>query len=150
MFAVVFHIICCKDTLFSALWNRSDSIFHINFGYGGSLDNWYDIPDPNFYYGMTKMEGIILNIFPTGGPMTVHESAPQQPLEVYPNPVSEMLYMKNLPCKRVAYSIFNVLGQEVAAGCSCGTVYVAGLEKGLYFLQVKGEGFCEAAKFVVK
>ena len=131
-------------------YREEDGKFHINFGYGGALDDWYDIPDPNFYYGMTKVEGIILNIFPTGGPMTVHESSPQQPLEVFPNPVFELLYMKNLPCEQVVYSIFNVLGQEVAAGCSRGTVSVAGLEKGLYFLQVKGEGFCEAAKFVVK
>ena len=131
-------------------YRETDGKFHINFGYGGPLDNWYDIPDPSFYYGMTKMEGIILNIIPTDGPMTVHESAPQQPLEVYPNPVSNVLYVKNLPCEAVDYSIFNVLGQKVAAGSSYGTISVAGLEKGLYFLQVKGEGFCEAAKFVVK
>ena len=131
-------------------YRESDGKFHINFGYGGSLDNWYDIPDPSFYYGMTKVEGIILNIIPTDGPMTVHESVPQQPLEIYPNPVSEVLYMKNLPCGRVEYSIFNVLGQEVAAGSSCGTISVAGLEKGLYILQIKGEKFLETAKFVVK
>ena len=73
-------------------YRESDGKFHINFGYGGTLDNWYDIPDPNFYYGMTKMEGIILNIIPTNGPLAVHEIPGQQPLEVYPNPVSDVLY----------------------------------------------------------
>ena len=128
----------------------SDGKFHINFGYGGSLDNWYDIPDPNFYYGMTKVEGIILNIIPTMGPLAVHESTVQHPLEVYPNPVSDVLHLKNLPCETVEYFIFNVLGQKVAVGSSSGTISVTGLEKGLYFLQVKGEGICETAKFVVK
>ena len=131
-------------------YREEDGKFHINFGYGGTLDNWYDIPDPNFYYGMTKMEGIVLNIFPTSGPMAVHESAHQQPLEVYPNPASDVLYLKNLPCERVNYSVFNILGQEVAKGSSCGTISVARLEKGLYFLQTKGEGFCNTAKFIVK
>ena len=131
-------------------YRELDGKFHINFGYGGTLDNWYDIPDPNFYYGMTKMEGIILNIIPKDGPMAVHESDRQQPLEIYPNPVSDVLYMKNLPCERVEYAIFNVLGQEVADGFSCGTISVADLGKGLYFLQIKGEGFWRTAKFVVK
>ena len=131
-------------------YRESDGKFHINFGYGGTLDNWYDIPDPNFYYGMTKVEGIILNIIPSMGPLTVHEDTTKQPLEVYPNPVSDILFIKNLPCKKVEFSIFNMLGQEVTTGYSAGTISVAGLEKGLYFLQVKGEGICETVKFVVK
>ena len=131
-------------------YRESDGKFHINFGYGGTLDNWYDIPDPNFYYGMTKMEGIILNIIPNMGPLAVHESTAQQPLEVYPNPVSDVLHLKNLPCEKVEYSIFNMLSHEVTTGYSAGTISVAGLEKGLYFLQVKGEGTCETVKFVVK
>ncbi len=131
-------------------YRESDGKFHINFGYGGNLDNWYDIPDPNFYYGMTKVEGIILNIIPKDGPLAVHESTVQQPLEVYPNPVSNVLYVKNLPCEKVEYSIFNILGQKVMAGSSNGAISIAGLEKGIYFLQVEGEYFCETAKFVVK
>ena len=131
-------------------YRESDGKFHINFGYGGTLDNWYDIPDPNFYYGMTKVEGIILNIIPSMGPLTVQEPTAQQPLAVYPNPVSDVLYVKNLPCEAVEYSIFNVLGQKVMAGFSSETISVTGLGNGLYFLQVKGENFCETAKFVVK
>ena len=58
--------------------------------------------------------------------------------------------MKNLPCETVDYSIFNVLGQMVAAGSSSGTVSVSGLEKGFYVLQIKGEEFLETARFIVK
>ena len=129
-------------------YRETDGKFHINFGYGGPLDNWYDIPDPGFYYGMTKMEGIILNIIPST--VAVHETAIEQPLEVYPNPVSNILYMKNLPREVVDYAIFNVLGQKVAAGSSNGTISVAELGKGLYILQIKGEKFLETAKFIVK
>ena len=131
-------------------YRESDGKFHINFGYGGSLDNWYDIPDANFYYGMTKVEGIILNIIPTDGPLSVHGTQSQQRLEVYPNPVSEVLYLKNLLCRQVDYSVFNVMGQKVATGTSSGTIPVATLGKGLYFLQVKGDSSFETLKFLVK
>ena len=129
-------------------YRETDGKFHINFGYGGPLDDWYDIPDPGFYYGMTKMEGIILNIIPSTA--AVHETDIQQQLEVYPNPVSDVLYVKNLPCETVDYAIFNVLGQKVTAGSSNGSISVAELEKGLYILQIKGERFLETAKFNVK
>lgn len=131
-------------------YRESDGKFHINFGYGGTLDNWYDIPDANFYYGMTKMEGIILNIIPTDGPMAVHEAQSQQPLVIYPNPVSDVLYLKNLPCGHVEYSVFNVLGQKVASGSSSGAIPVAALGEGLYFLQIKGDAYSETSKFIVK
>ena len=131
-------------------YRESDGKFHMNFGYGGAYDNWYDIPDPNFFYGLTKLEGIILNIIPATPPTAVHEASFQQQLEVYPNPVSDVLYLKNLPSETVQYSIFNVLGQEVTAGSTNGSISVAGLKKGVYFLQIKGEGLLETAKFVVK
>lgn len=128
-------------------YRESDGKFHVNFGYGGSLDNWYDIPDPNFYYGMTKLEGIIVNIIPTD-PSAVNETLCQQSLEVYPNPCSDVLYLKNIPSEMVDYSIFNVLGQQVATGCSDGTINVAELEKGIYFLQIKDENVLKTAKFI--
>lgn len=129
-------------------YRESDGKFHINFGYGGYLDDWYDIPDENFYYGMTKMEGIILDIIPA--PNAVNESNSQQSLEVYPNPVSDVLYLKNHTGGVVDYAIFNVLGQKVKEGSSNGSISVAELEKGLYVLRVKGEKTLEMAKFIVK
>ena len=129
-------------------YRESDGKFHINFGYGGYLDDWYDIPDANFYYGMTKMEGIILDIIPA--PNAVYESTSQQSLEVYPNHVSEVLYLKNHTGGVVDYAIFNVLGQKVKEGSSNGSISVAELEKGLYVLRVKGEKTLEMAKFIVK
>jgi hypothetical protein len=131
-------------------YRPEDGKFHINFGYGGSLDNWYYIPDPDFYYGMTKLEGIIVNIIPTQTPFAVQETPCQQPIEVYPNPVSDVLYIKNLPSETAEYSIFNVLGQEVRTGSTSGTISISALEKVVYFLQIKGKDFRETARFVVR
>lgn len=128
-------------------YRESDGKFHINFGWGGPNDNWYDIPDPNFAYEMTKVEGIILNIIPKED--GVQELASQQ-LAVYPNPASDVIYIDGMPGAMVDYAIFNVMGQKVTEGYSDGTISVAELEKGLYILQIKGEKFHETAKFIVK
>ena len=129
-------------------YRESDGKFHMNFGYGGSQDGWYSIPDPDFFYGMTKMEGIVVNIIPTN--TAVHETANQQPLEVYPNPASDKLCLKNIPAQSVEFSIFNTLGQKVMTGHTCGTISVSGLENGLYFVQVKSGNGQQTAKFVVR
>lgn len=130
-------------------YRESDGKFHINFGWAGSLDNWYDLPDPNgFNYGWTKIEGIILNLIPSH--TAIHETASQQQLEVYPNPVSDILYLSSLPCEAVDYVIFNVLGQKVMAGSTIGTIHVSTLEKGLYVLQIKGEKHLGTTKFTVR
>lgn len=132
-------------------YRESDGKFHINFGWGGNKDNWYKLPDPGgFSYGWTKIEGIILNIIPTTSSVVSHESTRQQPLEVYPNPVSDLLHIKELPYEAVDYAIFDVSGRMVAAGTSNGTISVAGLEKGIYLLQIKGEKLLKTAKFMVK
>ena len=129
-------------------YRESDGKFHINFGWGGPLDDWYDIPDANFYYGMTKVEGIILDIIPNHD--DVKEIAGQLALEVYPNPASDVLHIGNMPREEVEYAIFNVLGQKVTAGSTDGTISVVDLEKGFYVLQLKDENFLETAKFIVR
>ena len=129
-------------------YRESDGKFHINFGWGGPNDNWYDIPDANFAYGMTKVEGIILNIIPKHD--AVNEVVSQQTLEVYPNPASDVLYIHTVSDETVDYAIFNVLGQKVTSGTSDGSISVADLETGLYILQIKGEKLLETTKFMVK
>ena len=130
-------------------YRESDGKFHVNFGWSGYKDNWYNIPDPNgFSYGWTKIEGIILDIIPTN--TSIHEFSRPQALEIYPNPASDVLYIKNLPCEMVNYSIFNVLGQQVAAGSTDGSISVSDLQKGVYVLQIKGAKLVETVKFVVK
>lgn len=132
-------------------YRESDGMFHINFGWSGYHDNWYKLPDPSgFSYGWTKIEGIILDIIPDTAPQTVHEISHPQPMEVYPNPVSDLLHVRNLPCKVADYAIFNILGQKVKEGPFSETLSVEGLEKGLYVLQLKGENLLETVKFVVK
>lgn len=129
-------------------YRESDGKFHMNFGYGGSQDGWYSIPDPDFYYGMTKLEGIVVNIIPTQ--TLVQESSIWQPLQVYPNPATDLLCLENIPAPSAEFAIFNALGQDVMTGITSGTISVSALKKGLYFVQVKGDNWQKTAKFVVR
>ena len=97
---------------------------------------------------MTKIEGIILDIIPT--PSSVNETYSQMALEVYPNPVSDVLHINNIHRQEVEYAIFNVLGQMVTSGSTDGNINVADLTKGLYVLQIKDDKYLETTKFMVK
>ena len=82
--------------------------------------------------------------------MAVNEPARPQPLTVYPNPATDVLYLNDLLGETVDYTIFNALGQKVKAGSSDGSIRVAELDKGIYILRVDGDKHFETAKFVVK
>ena len=130
-------------------YRESDGKFHINFGWAGYMDNWYSLPDPNgFSYGWTKIEGIIVNIIPTTPPVAVQEASLPQSLEVYPNPATDILCIKGLPCEAVDYAIFNAMGQKVKAGSTSGAIPVAELGRGIYLLQIDGNKYAGTAKFV--
>ena len=140
-------------------YRESDGKFHVNFGYGiSSLDDWYSIPDPDFYYGMTKVEGIILNIIPTIMPSAVHESARPQSLEVYPNPVSETatLQYRLAEGATVSLVVTDMMGRvvsrqeivSVSAGIHHVTLNVSDLPVGLYLCQLRTPQGTQTVKFV--
>ena len=126
-------------------------VFYLNFGWGDSKDVWYNIPDlGGFSYRWTKVEGFIVNIIPATAPIAVHKPDCPQPLEVYPNPASEVLCLRGLFGEVVDYTIYKTMGQKVVAGSTHGTIPVAELGRGVYLLHIRGGNNNETVKFVVK
>jgi hypothetical protein len=41
---------------------NTDNFYHLNFGWGGSANGWYLIPDENMPYHLTVIEGVIVDI----------------------------------------------------------------------------------------
>lgn len=68
---------------------NTDEFFHINFGWGGSSNGWYQFPLTGMPYGMNIIEGIVLDI---GEPLqSVHDSqgfSPAIRIAAASNPVS--------------------------------------------------------------
>ena len=44
---------------------NTDAYFHLNFGWGGSYNGWYLLPD-EIPYSLTVVEGVIVDINPSG------------------------------------------------------------------------------------
>ena len=86
---------------------RDDGYFHMNFGYGGSYDGWYLIPDPDFFYNLTELEGIILNIIPKDD--TKVSETVSTTVSIYPNPSNGHFTIEAEGMKHI--EIFNALGQ---------------------------------------
>lgn len=99
---------------------------------------------------MTSPRGNQQNIIPSTAPMDVCEPVRPQSLEVYSNPASDILCLKNLHGEAVDYAILNAMGRQVAAGTSSGTIPVADLQKGLYFLRVASRKRHVTVRFVVR
>ena len=71
-------------------------------------------------------------------------------LRVYPNPVSNTLYISNNA--DFTYSMYNNMGQEVAKGNAQGSqrINVNELPKGIYFLRITSGGQTNVQKIIVK
>ena len=119
-------------------YRESDGKYHMNFGYGGSIDGWYSIPDPNFYYGLTELEGIILNIIPKDD-TKVNETV-STIVNIYPNPSSGHFTIEAESMKHI--EIFNALGQCIRSENVDNELYEVNLESsniGIYLIRVLTE-----------
>lgn len=73
---------------------NTHNYFHLNFGWGGSYNGWYHLPD-EIPYGLTVIEGLVADIaYPPShtGTETPNTSEILK-LNIYPNPVNDKLTM---------------------------------------------------------
>jgi hypothetical protein len=82
--------------------------------------------------------------------ISVHEIGLINKLEIFPNPVSKILILKNLEIKsNTALTIENMLGKTIMeAFLKENEINVADLLPGLYFLKIKDEQGYKVAKFL--
>ena len=73
-------------------------------------------------------------------------------ISVYPNPTHGILSVEMLPKTSLQYRVFNLTGQQILSGKISGTLRLdfSGQPKGVYVLQVVGEGQMITQKIVVQ
>jgi len=119
---------------------NTDNYFHVNFGWGGSGNGWYLLPD-EMPYGLTFIEGLIVDIMNTEYVSTPPEKNIST-LEVYPNPAHNQLNILMPPDADIdRLKIYSVTGQllfESSVKSNHTAIDLSGFSLGFYLYQLSG------------
>lgn len=126
---------------------NTDGYFHINFGWGGSNDGWWLVPDPSFPYSMGVLEGIVLNIIPVSA--SIEENEKDVASLFFPNPAKNEIFFENTANETVQYQIFNISGQLVKTGFSNGSIEISELPAGVFEIKLSSNSIQCSEKIVI-
>ncbi|KQS91899.1 DUF5074 domain-containing protein [Chryseobacterium sp. Leaf394] len=88
------------------------------------------------------------NVF-TPGNLSVSDAAKfTNNISIYPNPVSDVLYVKN--ADGAQFKIVDLSGRIVKSGVYQNGITVSGLNKGNYIIQISGKNIQTSEKFIIK
>jgi len=138
---------------------NTDDYFHLNFGWGGAYNGWYLLPQ-EIPYGLTVIEGVILDIVPTSSSVaeTQTSSAPLA-LAGQPNPFHPRVTLSfTAPAADHArLGIYDVAGRlqalvlndEIAAGTRSLDWTAEQLPAGVYWLRLQLGARVETRRLVL-
>lgn len=90
---------------------------------------------------------IYKNVF-TPNTLATAENKLNNTVSIYPNPVSEVLYIKNADASQ--YKIVDLSGRIVKSGIYNGGITISDLNKGAYIIQISGKNVQKTEKFIIK
>ncbi len=141
---------------------NTDEFYHLNFGWGGAYNAWYQFPLSGMPYNMNIIEGVILDI--GEGQLSIEGEAPYDETPVLAlscptNPVSDYLVinLEVMRSCRINVSIYSISGHllETVANMefnpgSCQLGWVPGnTGNGVYILTASGPWGAETVKFTI-
>jgi len=115
---------------------NTDNYFHINFGWGGTYNGWYLIPD-EMPYEMTVIEGIIVDIMKDNSSENYLPTV-KSDVEIYPNPANNTLFINHSDRIR-SVEIFDNVGKAVIRENQLknqSQIDIKNLNKGTYFIRI--------------
>jgi hypothetical protein len=121
---------------------NTDDYFHLNFGWGGSYNGWYLLPE-EIPYNLTIIEGAVVDI--GDAYVAINEPGFKNQLEVsiYPNPVSDKMYItcSDLKTHEGTVAILSndgkeVLRKEMKKGNEIIVLDLDNLETGIYLCTI--------------
>jgi len=93
---------------------NTDEYYHLNFGWGGSYNGWYLLPQ-EIPYNLTVIEGVVIDIMEktiTG--FNLQETLTSETF-IFPNPARDMAFL-NYELSRagsVTFFLYNISGKEI-------------------------------------
>ena len=128
---------------------NTNEYFHLNFGWGGASNGWYLLP-AEFPYGLTVVEGAIVDInpdFPTG----IAKKHPQPEL-FYPNPACDRLQISAGNARYSRAELFSPDGRLVRTinlEQAFTTIDLSGLGVGMYLVRMHGKDGITSGKLLI-
>jgi len=133
---------------------NTNNYYHVNFGWGGTYNNWYLIPQ-ELPYSLTVIEGVVVDIMKTFAGIPDNQENIQDHISIFPNPANEKLNIKiNQPlAENFTVKIYNSAGTTVYEGMHKNnnlTIDVSNYSKGIYILNIISKHTYKYLKLVVE
>jgi hypothetical protein len=138
---------------------NTDNYYHLNFGWGGSYNGWYRLPQ-EIPYGLTVVEGLIMDIAPAS--TAVDGEAPAiaaLALTSHPNPFNPrtVIHFTAPAAGQARLAVYDLAGRlqdvlldgVVAAGPHAVTWGAADLASGVYVARVEVAGATATTRLVL-
>jgi hypothetical protein len=132
---------------------NTDNFFHVNFGWGGSNNGWYLLPD-EMPYSLTVIEGVIVDILKTDF-ASVPSTESNSLFEIFPNPAKEILTIE-LPVEPKdgsSVEIFSIDGkllQRFPDIQKKTEADISAFSSGLYFVKVSSDNGIGIRKLIIE
>lgn len=139
---------------------NTDGYYHLNFGWGGAYNGWYLLPQ-EIPYGLTVIEGVILNIVPEAVPVADEAPLASAPgrLACSPNPFNPrtVITFTAPSAGHARLAVYDLAGrlqgvlldEAVAAGPHAITWGAEDLASGVYIAQVEVGGATATTRMVL-
>lgn len=126
---------------------NTNNYFHVNFGWGGSSNGWYLLPD-EMPLSLTVIEGLIVDIMKHNYASTPSvDNDPQ--FEIYPNPAADNITI--IYPKKATIEIINIEGQilkTINTESTKTTINLENLPGGVYIIKATSGRGVVIKKFV--
>jgi hypothetical protein len=123
---------------------NTNGYYHLNFGWGGSANGWYLLPQ-EIPYNLNVVEGAVVDIKPITTSVAELDSARRGGLLIYPNPASVKVNIEfsNACMEPCIIRIYSAYGQmihviENITGNSA-VVELNGFKNGVYFFELSNQ-----------
>lgn len=143
---------------------NTDGYYHLNFGWGGSYNGWYLIPD-EIPYNLSVFEGVIVDIaYPPVYTFADQKNTKPSSVVIYPNPVSEKINIEyHIDCSSdLLLELRNIKGKSCykknvtrlnvdqdTFSFTIDNEIISQLSPGVYFLSISSENNSITKKVIV-
>lgn len=128
---------------------NTDDYYHLNFGWGGSNNGWYLLPE-EIPYGLTVIEGAVLDIIPDHTTGLVEQRKLSTLL--YPNPANRILNVENQRDLIKSIEFYTMDGRLIRTHLfnrSAGSIDISGINGGVYIVKLLGQNTIETHLLLV-